>query len=129
MNFKEFADKIVEKFPPDEKEIERDKNYLVDWVKAISLDGEFDYERAFYELMRSYSYKTLPSAQKVTDILKFFKIKQNYQKCPKFTSIWADKGELTYEFGIEETEEKTRKELIKMGFKNIRMQRSQNSLF
>lgn len=123
MNFKEFADKIVEKFPPKDEDLEKDPNYLVDWVKAISLDGVFDYERAFYALMRCYEYKTLPNAKKVTEILRFYKLNYNYQKHPKFTSIWAEKGGLTYEFGIEETEERTRKELIKMGFKNIRLQR------
>ena len=120
MNLIEFADKILKRYPPPAE----DEEYTKDFIEAIDIGGEYDYDKAFVELMRSYSFKTTPPASILIKILKNNMVirRENDEKPPVIGSIFADKNGYTYCFGIETAvgESATTRSLVKQGFTNLR---------
>ena len=123
MELKEFVNKIFTRFPPDIKNGDSLESQLNDYLLAVDNGKNCDYEKAFIDLMRSYSFKTTPPAKIVIEILNQNTIKEAVISKPReFKSMFADKNGYTYEFGIEPEigEWETKRRLIKMGFINIR---------
>lgn len=91
MNFKEFSIKIQQKYPPNKRQLDI-KDFLPDWIRAIDLNGNYDYDGAFLELMRTYGYNKLPEAADVVKILREFRKEDENSAKQEFImppSIWA----------------------------------------
>lgn len=119
MNLQEFANKILRRYPPDEQ----DDEFTTDFLKALDIGGNYDYDNAFTELMRSFAFKTTPSAKLIIEILKRNVIKEEKKPpAPVIGSIYADKDGYTYCYGVESEigEWKTTQWLLKNGFTNLR---------
>lgn len=124
MDLNEFVSKVFLRFPPDLRGDDTEESIMYDYINALESLKEYNYEQAFKELMISYSFKTLPTAKILHEILERNVIKREEQetgKFPEFKSLWAFKNGHWFEYGIEPQigEHKTVQALIKQGFTNI----------
>lgn len=121
MNLTEFVTKLFLRYPPDIKGDDTIESYTIDFTQAISTGKTYNYDNAFIELMRSYSFKTTPPAKIILEILSRNEIKEDKpRKKIEFPSIWGyhPGHKCWYEFGVELDvgEHKTTKWLISKGF-------------
>ena len=82
----------------------------------------YNFENAFIDLMRSYSFKTTPPPKIVIEILKKSEIKKPIEKQKSLTweNILADINGMTYEFALDCPFGVARTNLEKRGFTNVR---------
>lgn len=123
MDLNEFVNKIITRFPPSLNGGDTLESFISEFTRALQIPGSYNYDDAFIELWRSYSFKTTPTPKIVIEILKRFEIKQENKKpnTIEFETIIAEKGGYPYEFGIETNYNDTVKWLVRNGFKNIRL--------
>lgn len=120
MNLDEFICEVFVRFPPSNiNEYHTMEDAYGEYRIALTTDDKYDYEKALSDLIASYEYKNAPSPHSLMGYLRNRVIYQK-RKYATFPSIWADKNGHSYEFGVEIDKEKTTKELIAMGFSNIR---------
>lgn len=122
MNVEEFATKIFNRFPPETRGNDTFETLLVDYISALDDGKEYNYDNAFIDLMRSYSFKTTPPAKIVIEILKKSEIKKpiEKQKPLEWENILADINGMTYEFALDCPFGIARSNLEKRGFTNVR---------
>lgn len=103
MNVNEFVNKVFLRYPPDIKGDDTEEDLMLDYIKALSTGKEYDFENAFIDLMRSFRFKSLPTAKILLETLEQNEIKpeKNTYKKLEFPSLWAQKEGHWYEFGIE----------------------------
>lgn len=123
MNLSEFVNKIMLRFPPVLNNGDTMESFISEFTNALQIPGYYNYDEAFLELWRRYSYKTTPTPKIVIEVLKQFEIKpeKTQTKYPEFETIIAEKNGIPYEYGIETTYNDTVKWLKKNGFINIRL--------
>lgn len=124
MELTEFVNKIFNRFPPDLKGNDTIESITEDYISALDTGKDYNYDNAFIELMRSYSFKTLPTAKIILETLNRNEILNKGRKeNTKFQSLYAfsPKHNHWYEFGIEPDigESATVRSLVKQGFTNI----------
>ena len=122
MNLSEFVNKIMLRFPPTLNNGDTLESFISEFTNALQIGGQYDYDEAFLELWRNYSFKTTPTPKIVIEILKRFEIKPEKQpeKAIEFETIIAEKNGIPYEYGIETNYNDTVKWLTSKGFTNIR---------
>lgn len=123
MDLNEFTDKILKRFPPSINEGDNLESFISEFTRALQIGGNYNYDDAFIELWRSYSFKTTPTPKIVIEILKRYEIKPDItdRKEPIFETIIAEKNGLPYEYGIETNYNDTVQWLTRNGFTNIRL--------
>lgn len=122
MDIKEFVQKVFTRYQPEIKGNDTLESLMTDYIKALNTGKTYNYDNAFIELMRSYSYKTLPTAKILLEILSQNEIKSSSKEKPLvFETIIAEKNGYKYEYGIETTYTETKLALERQGFTNIRL--------
>lgn len=102
MILSEFVNKIMLRFPPTLNNGDTLESYITDYINALNIKGLYDFEQAFTELMRSYSFKTTPPVKIVIEILKRFEIKPVIKDEPEvWETIIVQKGKQIYEYGVK----------------------------
>ena len=122
-NITEFVSKVFLRYPPDIKGNDTEEDLMLDFIQALSTGKKYDYDNAFIDLMRSFRFKSLPTAKILLETLEQNEIKTEQQKYNRleFPSLWAQKGGHWYEFGVEPEAgtSVTVRALSKQGFINI----------
>ena len=123
MNLDDFVNKVFLRYPPDLKGNDTEEELITDYIKALTTGKQYDYDNAFFDLMRSFRFKCLPTAKILLETLEQNEIKTEQQKYNRleFSSLWAQKGGHWYEFGVEPEVgiSVTVRALSKQGFINI----------
>lgn len=102
MNLTDFVQKIVTRFPPDLRNGDTLENCIDDYVSALSTGGVYDFEKAFVELMRCYTFKTIPTPKIILEVLKKYETKPKTTTNPAETEILiVEKNGLPYEYGVQ----------------------------
>ena len=123
MNVDEFINAIFVRFPPSNiSEYHTIEDTYGEYRNALTTNDEYDYEKALADVIANYEYKNAPSPYYLLGHLRNRVIKKT-RRYVKFSSLWADKKGLSYEFGVEYSIEQTTRELKNMGFSNIRRYR------
>lgn len=122
MNLEEFVNKIFNRFPPDIKGDDTYESLLFDYTRALDNGKEYEYDNAYIDLIRSYSFKTTPPPKIVIEILAKNEIKKPIEKkkAIEFENILADKFGISYEFALNCPFSEAIKILEGKGFKNVR---------
>lgn len=123
MNLNEFVNKIILRFPPALNNGDTIESFLSEYSNALQIPGNYNYDEAFLELWRCYSFKTTPTPKIVIEVLKRYEIKpeRTEYKSPVFETLIAEKNGYPYEFGIETNYTEAVRNLTQRGFKNIRL--------
>ena len=123
MDLNEFVNKIITRFPPSINEGDNLESFISEFTRALQIGGNYNYDDAFIELWRSYSFKTTPTPKIVVEILKRYEIKSEKieSKSVEFETLIAEKNGIPYDYGIETTYNDTVKWLTSKGFTNIRL--------
>lgn len=123
MNVNEFVNKVFLRYPPDLKGDDTEEDLMLDYIQALTTGKEYNYDNAFIDLMRSFRFKTLPTAKILLETLEQNEIKQKKQekKDVEILSLWTQKNNRWYEFGVEPDVgiSATTRALAKQGFINI----------
>ena len=123
MDLNEFVNKIFLRFPPEIRGNDTFENHLFDYTAALDTGKDYDYQKSYVELMRSYSFKTTPPAKIVIEILNKNEIKKEVTKVKpiEWENIEADINGMTYEFALDCPFGEARTNLEKRGFTNVRL--------
>lgn len=125
MDLIEFVNKIFNRYAPDLKGNDTIESITEDYITALDTGKKYNYDNAFIDLMRSYSFKTLPTVKILLETLEQNKIHENCKSNNYviFESIWAFHPihKHWYEFGVEPEIgiSATIRALSKQGFTNI----------
>lgn len=122
MDLNEFVNKIFLRFPPEIRGEDTLENHMYDYTRALDTGKEYNYDNAYIELLRNYSFKTTPPAKIVLEILTKNEIKKTIenQKSITWENILADINGMTYEFALDCPFGIARTNLEKRGFTNVR---------
>ena len=102
MILSEFVNKIMLRFPPTLNNGDTLESYITDYINALNITGLYNFEDAFIELMRSYSFKTTPPVKIVIEILKRFEIKPIIKDEPEvWETLLVCKGKEIYEWAVK----------------------------
>lgn len=125
MNLDEFINAVFVRFPPKNiSEYHTIEDCFGEYRIALTNDEEYEYDKALTDLIANYDdkYGKTPSPIELKGYLKN-RIIRKPRRYVRFPSIWGDKCGQSYEFGIEYSKEQSVRELIAMGFTNIRDER------
>jgi hypothetical protein len=102
MDLNEFVSKIITRFPPQLNGGDTLESFISEFTQALQISGIYNYEEAFIELWRNYSFKTTPTPKIVIEILKRFQIKTEVKETPEeYDTIIVRKGKYDYEYGVK----------------------------
>ena len=97
----EFVNKIMLRFPPTLNNGDTLEDYIIEYIKSINTNELFNYDDAFIDLWRSYSFKTTPPPKMVLEILKQHKIKIDIPPETEPETLIVRKGKYDYEYGVQ----------------------------
>lgn len=122
MQLNEFVNKIFLRFPPEIRGNDTLENRILDYTMALDTGKEYNYEKAYIDLLRNYSYKTTPPEKIVLEILQQNEIKTPMPKSKaiEWENILADIKGITYEFALNCSFGEARTILEGKGFTNVR---------
>lgn len=122
MNLEEFATKIFNRFPLDNRSEEARDSIMCDFIRAIDDGRVYDYENAFIDLLRSYSFKTTPPAKIVIECLRKFEIKKKITTpAIVYETLIGCKNGVEYEFALNCPLYDGKKILFDKGFSDVKI--------